>query len=303
MKKYVLSYWFIGFFLVSFSQIDTTKITLVIDAGHGGKDPGNLSSSDSLLPEKDLNVKIAKKFGDYCQTFLGDDINIVFVREKDTFIELQDRIQLANDLNAEYFISIHCNASKNLDAQGTETHINTLESRMSLELAHAIQKELETRAGRNNRGVKVKEDRLYNLMVLKNAIKASVLIETGFMSNQEEELFLNSEHGQDLIASAIYRAFRDHLYIKYGIAEQKHQSIKTSYLGPVYKIQVYTSTGPISTETEDFKQLNTPIEEAKQDNQYKYYIGEFMDDKEAKKKLKEIQKIPAFKFAFVVRVE
>jgi N-acetylmuramoyl-L-alanine amidase len=299
-----------AFFTISYTYAlsDSTKITLVIDAGHGGKDPGNLASSSEFLNEKELNLKIALKFGEYVEAFLGHKIEIIYTRTDDMFVELNDRILLANKNRAEYFISIHCNSSKNPNAFGTETHINNLESRTSLELAHAIEREFVARAGRHSRGVKLKEDRLYNLMVLQYANMASVLIETGFMTNFEEEKFLNSEYGQDIIASAIYRAFSEYVELKYGIVPRlSSENLKPKHVGTIYKIQLCTSTGPISTETDDFIKLNEPIEETKTESNdvvwYKYYIGNFATQKEAKKALKDVQKIPAFKFAFVVRTE
>jgi N-acetylmuramoyl-L-alanine amidase len=300
-----------AFFSISYNYAlsDSTKITLVIDAGHGGKDPGNLASNPELLNEKEINLKIALKFGEYVEAFLGHQVNVLYTREKDTFIELNDRILFANDHKANYFISIHCNSSKNINATGVETHINDLERNNSLELAHTIQREFVAHSGRNSRGVKLKEDRLYNLMVLKYTHMAAVLVESGFMTNTEEELFLNSEYGQDIIASSVFRAFKEFVELKHGIKQQKptDKSLRPKYVGTIYKIQLSTSTEKLDTTAESFQKIDHPIEveetETNGKTTYKYLAGEFFTEREAKKELKIIQKNTSFKFAFVVKVE
>jgi len=204
--KTLLTFLFITAVLLGHSQ---KKITLVIDAGHGGTDPGNLRSDTSLKQEKDLNLSMALQFGEYVDTYLGHEVEIIYTRKTDTFIELIDRIKIANDINADYFISIHCNSSTKPEVFGTETHIHNLNTKKSSELANMVEAQFKNRAGRNSRGVKLKTDRRYNLQVLKDSKMPAVLVETGFMTNSEEEIYLNSEKGQDLIVSAIFRSFRN----------------------------------------------------------------------------------------------
>lgn len=310
-----------------YAQDSNQPYTIVIDAGHGGKDPGNLNSKSEFKQEKDLNLLIANKLGGYIETYLGHKFKVIYTRKTDTFIELNDRIIIANDSKADYFISVHCNSSPRAASIGTETHINDLNSKTSLELAHQIEKQFSTRAGRISRGVKMKRDRLYNLMVLQYTNMPSVLVETGFMTNEREERYLNTERGQDITASAIFRAFRDYVTKKYNfqqrdalpvIAQEENVADTTTNSkedvttieipsGPVYRIQVFASTGPTSINNPEFKVLNMPVTEFKLESSsviwYKYYVGAFSEKKDAKKALKEISKNERFKDSFIVRFE
>ena len=299
-------------------------LKVVIDAGHGGKDPGNLNSKPEFLKEKDINLNVALVLGGYIETYLGHKVDVIYTRKTDTFVELNDRILIANNAQADFFISVHCNASPRTTSIGTETHIHNLENKTSLDLAHAIEKQFSTRAGRISRGVKVKNDRLYNLMVLQYTKMPSVLVEMGFMTNEREEHYLNTQRGQDITASAIFRAFRDYVTEKYDFEQrekQPEQIVQTNEAdstknpqpkieipeGPIYRIQVFASTGPISPTSEYFKPLNQTVTEFKIEANnivwHKYYVGIFEKKREAKKALKDIQKVDAFKDAFVVRFE
>ncbi len=294
--------------LLSFSAIAQDKITLVIDPGHGGTDPGNLRSKTEYKQEKDLNLSIAKKFGEYVDAYLGHKIEIKYTRETDTFISVPERVQIANRLNADYFISIHCNSSENSEVYGTETHVHNLNSKVSLELARMIEGQFSTRAGRHSRGVKLKTDRLYNLMVLRDSKMPAILVESGFMTNPDEEVYLNSDRGQDLIASAVFRSFRDLMKKKHGI-EMRTPPVEGEEKPevPVWKIQIMASTGPVALDNPDFKATEQSIEELKIENptspfNYKYYIGAYEDKKEAKEMLKKIKE-GTFKDSFLVKFD
>lgn len=295
------------FVLLSIAASSQKKITLVIDPGHGGNDPGNLNKTENYKQEKDLNLSIAKQFGDYVDTYLGHEVNIIYTRTTDTFIALEDRVGLANKLNANYFISIHCNSSPKSEVFGTETHVHNTESTTSLELAHIVEKQFSTRAGRNSRGVKLKTDRLYNLMVLRDSKMPAILIETGFMTNETEEAYLNSNRGQDLIASAIFRSFRDYVKVKHDIAMRTPDEQIEEEQIPTWKIQIMASTGPVALNNPDFNTINADIEEVKIENptnpfNYKYYVGKFQDKKDAKDLLKEVKE-GVFKDAFLVKFD
>jgi len=296
------------FIIIITSGISQKKLTLVIDPGHGGTDPGNLRSDTSFKQEKDLNLSMALQFGEYVDMYLGHEIEIIYTRQSDTFIELIDRIKVANDLNANYFISIHCNSSTKPDVFGTETHIHNLNTKKSSELANMVEKQFRTRADRHSRGVKLKTDRRYNLQVLKDSKMPAILVETGFMTNKEEEIFLNSEKGQDLIVSAIFRSFRDFVKKNHEISMRTptEDSIAEERK-PVWKIQIMASTGPVGITNPDFTSLNKPIEEVKLENpttpfNYKYYVGAYADKKIAKQALKEVRQ-SAFNDAFLVKFE
>lgn len=287
---------------------DSEKMIVVIDAGHGGKDPGNLNNTKGFKVEKDLNLLISKKLGNYIDQFLGHKIKVVYTRTTDVFIPLEERVGMANRLKAAYFISIHCNSSVKPEVYGTETHIHNIKSKASRELGLEIEKQFSTRAGRNSRGLKLKTDRTFNLLVLKNSKMPAVLVETGFMTNKTEEAYLNSDRGQDLIASAIFRGFRDYVGKKHHISMRKPgESTPAKKEGPVWKIQIMASTGPVSLENPDFKTIGKTIEEVKITNStspfnYKYYVGSFSEKREAKKLLKEIKET-SFKDAYLVKFE
>jgi N-acetylmuramoyl-L-alanine amidase len=289
------------------AQDTEKKMIVVIDAGHGGNDPGNLHQTNGFLDEKDLNLSMALKLGSYIEQFLGHKIEVVYTRTTDVYIALEDRVKKANNIDAAYFISIHCNASDNKAIYGTETHVHLLESTTSNKIAHLIQNQFANRANRHSRGVKFKNDRLGNLLVLKESKMPAVLVETGFMTNVDEEAYLNSDYGQDLLMSAVFRAFRDFVKTKHGIEMQTPNQEEIATNQPVWKIQVMASTGPVALDNPDFLSVNAPVEEIVLQNpnsafNHKYYVGAYVDKKEAKAKLKEVKE-GVFKDAFLVKFE
>ncbi len=96
--------------------------TIVIDAGHGGKDPGNTGTGRYKVTEKNVALDVALKVGELIKAEFPE-IKVIYTRDKDVFIGLDERARIANDANADLFISIHCNAAKNLGANGTETFV------------------------------------------------------------------------------------------------------------------------------------------------------------------------------------
>lgn len=222
--------------------------TVVIDAGHGGKDGGCVGS---IANEKNIALSISLKLGKYIQDNFKD-VKVVYTRSTDVFIELGERAKIANKANADLFICIHVNSGTAPTAIGTETYVmglhktesnlkvaqrenssilyeddykskyenfdpNSPESyivltltqsahlEQSLIFAAKVQKEFTEKVGRYNRGV-----RQAGFLVLHQTAMPSVLIETGFITNKEEEKFLASDIGQDYMASAIFRAFKEY---------------------------------------------------------------------------------------------
>ena len=221
---------------------------VVIDAGHGGKDPGTVGLK---AKEKDINLAVALRTGQYIKNNLKD-VKVIYSRDDDTFIGLAERAEVANRNKADIFISIHSNAMNDKRFTGAETWVlgqskdeanlqvamkensvitfekdyqakyegydpNSVESfiifslmqntylKQSTEFASMIQDQFRDRVGRKDRGVKQA-----GFVVLWRTTMPSVLVELGFLSNAEEEKYLISETGQDYLASAIYRAFRDY---------------------------------------------------------------------------------------------
>ncbi|NQY68158.1 MAG: N-acetylmuramoyl-L-alanine amidase [Flavobacteriales bacterium] len=219
--------------------------TVIIDAGHGGKDPGAVGS---LVKEKEIALGVALKLGHYIETKL-EGVKVVYTRKTDIFPTLQQRATIANENNGDLFISIHVNSGP-AAAHGTETLVmGTNEGRnmaairensvvlleenykdnydgfdpnapeteiifslyqsqhisQSVYFAAKVEDQFKNRAGRKSRGVKRQ-----GLLVLYKTAMPGVLIETGFLSNLAEQKYLMSTKGQDYIASAIFRAFRDY---------------------------------------------------------------------------------------------
>lgn len=242
----------------AFTVVDKRDLrinTVVIDAGHGGKDPG---TSGVYSKEKDIALKIALELGKTIQKHLKD-VKVIYTRTSDKFIELEQRAQIANKNGADLFISIHCNSlprntpeKKKQSIYGTETYImgmhtseanfdvakrenavilmeegnkevyedfdpNSPESYIlfslyqsaylenSLRLADKIEHQFEERVRRKSRGV-----RQAGFWVLYRTSMPSVLVETGYLSNNKEEKYLSDAYGQTLIASGLFRAFRDY---------------------------------------------------------------------------------------------
>ena len=106
-------------FLVSVA-VDAKEYTVVIDAGHGGKDPGALSA-DRKIREKDITLKVALMVGESI-TQKHPEVKVLYTRKTDKFVGLSDRARMANEADADLFISIHVNAAKNRSAKGAETY-------------------------------------------------------------------------------------------------------------------------------------------------------------------------------------
>ncbi|MCK8140947.1 N-acetylmuramoyl-L-alanine amidase [Flavobacterium sp. I-SCBP12n] len=240
--KFLYIILFLLFSLSIFSQ-SNTKFVVILDAGHGGKDPGN---SYNGFIEKEIALKTALKLEKYLKK--EKDIDVIHTRKTDVFIELVDRPRKANTLHANLFVSIHCNSVKNPIPYGTETFVMGLaRSQGNLEIAKQENsvilfeknykqtykgfdpKKPETLIGLKmlqedflDRSIQLAskiENNFINqlnrksrgikqtpLWVLDAAYMPSVLIELGFLSNKKEGIYLNSAAGQENMAKAIATA-------------------------------------------------------------------------------------------------
>ncbi|MGM7683416.1 N-acetylmuramoyl-L-alanine amidase [Cytobacillus sp. Hm23] len=155
---------------------------IVIDAGHGGEDPGTSGHNEQ---EKNINLKVAKLVEQRLDE-LG--AHVVMTRDGDTKLELQDRVDIAKENYADIFVSIHSNSASNEDANGTETYYDTSTNENGAEsklLASAIQSEIVKIVGSADRGIKDNE-----LYVIKHNDIPSVLVELGFLSNEIDAALL-----------------------------------------------------------------------------------------------------------------
>lgn len=182
---------------------------IVVDAGHGGIDGG--ASSKSGILEKDVTLKIAKQLRDYLQEAgalvimtretdrdLADE-NIRRIRERKVQ-DLKKRVDIINNSSADLFVSIHLNAIPSPKWRGAQTFYNrTIEE--NEKIAKFIQSEIRRNLENTNRVARP----IGNVYLLKKAKIPGVLVEAGFLSNEEEAQLLGTEKYQQKVAATIYQ--------------------------------------------------------------------------------------------------
>lgn len=193
---------------------------ICIDPGHGGKDPGAVGPTG--IKEKDVALAVALKVAEKLKKA---GVNVCMTRNNDTFLELKDRCKIANNFGADYFVSIHCNSATNSSANGTETYCYQLGGKGEA-LAKAIQEELISTCGRNNRGVKTA-----NYYVIKYTSMPAALTELAFISNPTEEKLLASSDFQEKCAAAIANAIARQLGISISGEMKEVEQVKVSFGG------------------------------------------------------------------------
>ncbi|OPJ56976.1 N-acetylmuramoyl-L-alanine amidase [Alkalithermobacter paradoxus] len=188
---------------------------IFIDAGHGGADPG-ATYRDRL--EKDDNLEIARLI---VNEIKRHNIEVIESRKEDVAVSLQQRAVLANSSNADYFISIHRNASMPEQGQGVETYVFENASTKSRQLAQKVQERL-VELGFRNRGVKTA-----NFYVLRQTKMPAILIELGFIDNtNDNNLFDNKK---DEIVKAIVISILDAVGVEYQEQNQANTGKKIVY--------------------------------------------------------------------------
>jgi len=253
MQKRILFIICILFNVLAFAGDNTTASgtlklkTVVIDAGHGGHDPGALGK---MSQEKNITLAVALKLGELIKKNIPE-VKVIYTRSTDVFVELRNRADIANKNDADLFISIHVNSNPNTNASGVDTWVmgqyktnenfqvakeenkvilaesnygsqyegfdpNSTESYIifnlmqnafigqSLEFASGIQNQVGVQ-GRKDRGVESAP-----FLVLWKTTMPSVLIETGFISNANDEKLLVTDDGQNQMANIIYSAFKEY---------------------------------------------------------------------------------------------
>ena len=288
MKKNIFYILYIICFLLTFGQSENgqaaaqKQFTVVIDAGHGGNDPGAIGKRGR---EKNINLNVALKLGQLIENNCNDT-RVVYTRKKDTFVPLHRRAEIANNAKADLFISIHTNslASRNSKVSGTETYTLGLHrTQENLEVAKKensvilIEDDYKQRyAGFNPNSAEsyiifeFLQDKYLSqsvnfasmiqkqfrqsarrmdkgvhqagFLVLRETSMPSVLIELGYITNPNEEAYLLSEQGSSALAKSIYQAFLNY----------KQHSRKSA-----------TAVSPASEPEED---IETPESEPQQTN-------------------------------------
>ncbi len=178
------------------------KVLVVVDAGHGGSDPGAVYGG---VNEKAVNLAVAQKVE---ALLAADGIDVIMTREGDTYPSLSERPALANEEQATVFVSVHSNSASATSATGIETYysVKNPEEDMSKTLAQYVQKAIIEETGAKDRGVKSA-----NYVVLREAFMPAVLVELGFMTNDGELANLTDSEYQDLLAQGIYQGIVDFL--------------------------------------------------------------------------------------------
>lgn len=213
---------------------------ICVDAGHGGKDPGACSNG---VQEKDIALKIALKVKGL---LLANDLGVVMTRESDQYDSVNEKARKANLAKADLFVSIHCNSASQLSANGTETLSYDLTGK-SFQLASCIQQELTNICQRRNRGVKQRKD----LAVLNSTQMPAILVETAFISNEEERKLLQQEAFQNKIAMAIVK----------GICQYYGIKLKEKYKVPETKVSEWKETSvKLALEKGILNQYHNPLE-------------------------------------------
>ena len=333
-KRYILYIWLCLGLLATPFGIDRAfakDFVVVIDAGHGGHDPGAIGR---ISKEKNINLKVALKLGKQIRQNCPD-VKVVYTRDRDVFIPLNRRAEIANNAKADLFISIHTNSvAKGASVKGASTwtlglakseanlevakrensvilyeddyktryagfNPNSAESYIifefmqdkymeeSVHLASLVQKQFKNTCKRVDRGV-----HQAGFLVLKASAMPSILVELGFISNREEERYLNSEEGSATLANGIYRAFlsykREQELKRNGsshttlpeaapasqqrpTAVPKGTTAERMESGVIFKVQILTSPRPLTQNDKRLKGVKA--EYYREDGLYKYVCG------------------------------
>ena len=246
-KKYIYT---IIILILSLFHIQAQKtFSVVIDPGHGGKDPGCVGA---ISKEKAINLAVSLELGKLIEQN-HKDVKVIYTRKTDVFIPLDERANIANRNKADLFISIHVNSVKVGNASGTETYtIGLADSGENLDVAMRensvilmeddylskyegfdpkssesyiifefiqnkhVEQSLSLASEIQKAFVRSKREnrgvRQAGFLVLRKTSMASVLVELGFISNRTEERFMASKDGQSILAGSIYRAFSNYKY-------------------------------------------------------------------------------------------
>lgn len=338
--------------LICLPMMAERTYTVVLDPGHGGKDPGAVGR---ISKEKDLNLKLALKVGALLKEQYPD-IKIVYTRSTDVFIPLQTRADIANRENADLFISIHTNSAQATSACGVETFIlgtdkmeanldvamrenavmkleadynttyqgfdpNSIDSYImfelmqnsymdqSLQFAEQVQQRLVGHLNRSDRGV-----RQAAFWVLLKTACPSILFEMGFISNPEEEQYLNKDASLNQMARAIVNAFGAYTHrqavrqealdtVPATPAESDQQAVvpvqPAALTGTFYAIQICASKTPLNADDPKLKGLPCGVQQAGE--WYKYYTAADPDRSKVARQLTEVKKL--FPDCWIIKIE
>ena len=309
MKKIYTILLFLGFLLPTYA------FTIVLDAGHGGHDAGAVGS---FSKEKNINLRYTLLVGDMIKKNIPD-AKVIYTRDKDVFVDLNERARIANRNKADLFVSIHTNSSKNTSANGMETFTlgvsrskenmevamlensvikleedyetkyegfdpNSVDSYIMFEFmkdqytdrsitcADFIQTKMINTSKRNDRGV-----RQAGFLVLRATAMPSVLVELGFISNKDEEKYLNNNENQVKLATAIFNGIKEYkheLDKKSGGAKSEELAVRSEELKAevTEPVEVTQPKKDLEAKEENKGELTKEKEEITANSDYEFFI-------------------------------
>ena len=288
----------------------TKPFVVVLDAGHGGKDPGRPTSYG--YKEKDIVLDIVLQVGKNLESV--EDILVVYTRKSDIFLELRERASIANKVDADLFVSIHCNAHDS-QAHGTETFVlglNRNDSNFKIAQEENEVIFLEENYEKNYEGFNpsspesfigltlLQEDYLdqsillattiqtnfteklkrknrgvkqAGFWVLHNTYMPSVLIETGFITNKKEGDYLNSKRGKQEVSKSISDAIINYKSNLNNLAQVEETSAPILSENIIFRVQIAASSKRLPLKSYNFKGLGS-LSRQKSDKIWRYYHGE-----------------------------
>jgi N-acetylmuramoyl-L-alanine amidase len=309
------------FGLITNAQLknDTKSFVVVLDAGHGGKDPGRPTSYG--YKEKDIALDIVLKVGKNLESVPG--VSVIYTRKTDIFLELRERATIANKADADLFVSVHCNAHDS-QAHGTETYVLGLHRNDSN--FKVAQKEnevifLEKDYEKNYEGFDpaspesfigltlLQEDYLdqsillastiqknftetlkrknrgvkqAGFWVLHNTYMPSVLVETGFITNKKEGDYLNSKRGKIEVSKSISDAILSYKSILNPDIDILETPISTPLetANIIFKVQIAASSKKLALKPYNFNGLDE-LSRKKKGKIWRYFYGETKDYNQA----------------------
>jgi len=307
---------------------------IVIDAGHGGKDPGRPNKSG--IKEKDIVLNIALDLG---KKLKNSGNEVIYTRDKDIFLTLRQRAKIANDVDADLFISIHCNAFHDHRVYGSETfvyglHVNKANFNVALKENEVIfleedfeknYKGFDPNSPESLIGITLMQEEYLDqsillaslvqdnftkdlkrknrgvkqsgFWVLHNTYMPSILIEAGFMTNAREGAYLNSKKGQIDISNSIFKAIESYKKAINYSADNQPKTVNNI----IYKVQISASKRRLELKSYNFKGLKN-LSRIKQGSTYKYFYSSSSDLEEIKEK-KKYARSKGFSNAYIVGFE
>ena len=314
---------------------------VIIDAGHGGKDPGNMGTRRYKITEKDVALSVALQVAEKIKK-LYPDVEVVLTRNSDRFLELYERTAIANRENADLFISIHCDAAENRSAYGASTYVmgknhddenqvalreNSVilleddyeqkyegfdprkpESIIALTLyQYAFQNQsiefaqIVQNAFKSDLGRKDRGVRQQPLYVTSRCSMPSVLIELGFTTNSVEEDYLHSVKGQDEMSTAIARSFGAYKARREKTVAEGQVLVETKK-EPVIEFAIQLAVSSLKKDVKEAPFKSLENVWILADGRlYKYLQGHYSSIEEAQKALENIKS--SFTDAFILAFE